>query len=115
MKPYGIGIDIIETERIRKIIGKTPGFLKRFFSRSETEYCLKHRNKYERFAAKFSAKEAVIKALGDKNIPLKEIEIINEFSGKPVARLGKKIRFDLMISVSHTKNYACAVCMAFKK
>ena len=108
-------MDIIETERIRKSVSGNPKFLKRFFSASETAYCLKYKNKYERFAAKFSAKEAVIKALGDKSIPLKDIEIVNEFSGKPVAKIRKKKNFGFMISVSHTENYACAVCMAFKK
>ncbi len=106
-----IGIDIVEVGRVRKAVGKNPAFLKRFFTKDEIAYCWKSKNKFERIAARFAAKEAVIKACGVKGIPLKKILIVKEKSGKPFVEIKDKrfrnTRFE--ISLSHTKEYACAV------
>lgn len=109
MKISGLGIDIVETSRIKKASSKA--FLERVYSEKELSFCLKSANKYERLAARFAAKEAVIKALNEKTIPLKEIEILNELSGRPSVRV-KGRNAKLFISISHCKSYACAVCLA---
>ncbi|MEW5950908.1 MAG: holo-ACP synthase [Elusimicrobia bacterium] len=110
MKTSGLGIDIVETRRIKKASSKK--FLIKVYSKKELDSCLKSANKYERLAARFAAKEAVIKALNKKNIPLNKIEILNELSGKPTVKIrGEKKK--LLISISHCKDYACAVCLAF--
>ncbi|MBU2573159.1 MAG: holo-ACP synthase [Elusimicrobia bacterium] len=112
----GIGIDIIEVARIRKIFGKHPASLKRFFTPEETRYCLKSRNKYERIAARFAAKEAVIKALDIKNLRLKDIPVSKAETGRPgvvLAGAGFK-NTRIMLSLTHTAAYACAVAVALR-
>jgi holo-[acyl-carrier protein] synthase len=113
MKIIGIGIDIVEVNRIKKIFSKK--FMEKFFSKEEIEYSLKSVNRYERLAARFSAKEAVVKALNNKKIKLKEIKVINEFSGKPGVSIKNLKGINFEISISHCKTYACAVCLAYKK
>ena len=109
-KVCGIGIDITEVARIRRLYKRTPSFLKRFFTPEEIAYCLKGRNICERIAARFSAKEAVIKALDRKDLPLKAISISKTETGRPeVALKGTGLKgLTVMISLSHTANYACA-------
>ncbi len=110
-----IGVDIIEITRIDKLIkrwGKT--FLQRVFTPSELEFY----NSVPSLAARFAAKEAVLKALGacDKGISWQEIEILAELNGKPSVNLmGKaKLHADesaiskINISLSHSKEYAVA-------
>ena len=113
----GIGIDITEVARIRRLYRKTPSFLKRFFTPEEIAYCLKGKNVCERIAARFSAKEAVIKALDRKDLSLKAIAISKSETGRPEVALKaagfKGIR--VMLSLSHTANYACASAIAIKQ
>lgn len=112
------GIDIIEVDRIQKAIeGQRERFLNHVFTQKEIEYCDKtNKMKFQHYAARFAAKEAVFKAISSKITPLKEdvwtkIEIINDETGKPKVnlidlQLGKIISMDL--SVSHLKEYAVA-------
>lgn len=112
----GIGIDITEVARIRRLYRKNPSFLTRFFTPGEIAYCLKGKNAAERIAARFAAKEAVIKALDRKDLPLKAISVSKEETGRPVVALkGPGLRgLTVMLSLSHTENYACASAVAFK-
>ena len=112
----GIGIDITEVARIRRLYGKNPAFLKRFFTPGEISYCLKGKNIAERIAARFAAKEAVIKALDRKDLPLKAISVSKAGSGRPGVTLkGPGLKgLTVMLSLSHTENYACASAVAFK-
>jgi holo-[acyl-carrier protein] synthase len=112
----GIGIDITEVSRVRRLYKKTPSFLKRFFTPEEIAYCLKGRNTCERIAARFSAKEAVIKALDRKDLPLKNIAISKAETGRPEVTLkGAGLKgITVMLSLSHTANYACASAIAVK-
>ena len=112
----GVGIDITEVARIRRLYKRTPSFLKRFFTSEEIAYCLKGKNTCERIAARFSAKEAVIKALDRKDLPLRDISIAKAETGRPkVALKGTGLKgITVMLSLSHTANYACASAIAFK-
>jgi len=115
------GIDLIEIERVKKIIERHGNsFLRKVFTEKEIEYCnAKKSSGVQSIAARFSAKEAVLKALGTgltQGISLKDIEIINDFSGKPVVNLyGKAMEkyenlggFCIEISLTHCKDYAAA-------
>ena len=107
MKIIGLGTDIEECSRFD---GKDELFLNRVFTKNEIEYCKSFKNYSERFAGKFCAKEACIKALNDKSISLKNIEILNDENGKPSIFI-KENRYQnyiFMVSVSHTNNYATA-------
>ena len=107
----GSGIDIIEIERIRKAIERWGDhFLNHIFCMEEIEYAQKHKDPFQHFAARFAAKEAIIKALNlDAPVLWKDIKILNNHNGKPFCLLDKKDFKDrILISISHTKNYAVA-------
>ncbi len=119
---YGIGNDITEIARIEQSIERfSERFISRIFTAKEQEYCLRNRkNSAQHFAARFAAKEAVVKALGTgfrKGISWLDIEIINDANGKPTVTLSKKILdsvgdITIMISLSHSRDYATAVAIA---
>jgi holo-[acyl-carrier protein] synthase len=111
------GIDIVSVPRIQDSIAKHgEPFLQRIFSSAEIQYCESKASKYLSYAARFAAKEAFIKAIGGAQggITLKEVEIINHSSGKPliVVDQTKLKKFDISqisLSVSHEKDFAVAV------
>lgn len=104
-----VGIDIVDVERIKRLHEQYGDcFLKRIFTATEIEYALRARGnrRYEHLAARFAAKEALIKALG-RAIPFRSIEVKNSSSGKPVVTCelaGGKIE----ASLSHTDRLAIA-------
>ena len=107
---YGIGVDIIEVERIQSLAEKNPKFLTRIFTETEIAYCSKKKNKYQHLAARFAAKEAFFKAIGRK-IQWTDIGIKNLSSGKPVLEIISKEKFpfsEANVSISHIKDYAVA-------
>lgn len=117
------GVDIIEIERIEKALstGKE-AFKKKVFTQSEIEYCESRKNlKYESYAARFAAKEAVAKALGTgigMGAGLKDIEVLKDENGRPRVVLHGKAREtfegtggkEISISLSHCKSFAVAYC-----
>ena len=115
------GIDIIEIDRIRQSIEETDGrFCERVYTQKEIEYCEnKKMQKYQHYAARFAAKEAVLKAISQLleskfDIEWKEIEVLNDEEGRPFVNLLKKdIPIDeIDISISHCKTYAVASVVA---
>lgn len=122
---FGIGNDIIEVSRIEKAI-ETHGkrFLDRIFTQYEQEYCDKRKERYRHYAGRFAAKEAVVKALGTgfrEEIVWSDIEIINDHYGKPEVNLSATLRerfsedVEVLLSISHSKDYATAVALLQKK
>lgn len=109
-----IGTDIIEVKRIENAM-QNEAFIERVFTKKEIDYC-ETKNaeiKYQHYAARFSAKEAIFKAISKKvdnqNITWKNIEITNEENGRPVANLvGVDIKCNIDVSLSHIKEYATA-------
>ena len=107
----GTGIDIIEVERIAQSIKKWgDNFLNHVFTPNEIAYAKKNRHPSQHFAARFAAKEAVLKAIGDNShVNWKDIEISHNKHGRPICVYkDKKFKHKILISVSHTKNYAVA-------
>ncbi len=116
----GTGVDIVEVPRIEAAIGRFGRrFLERIFTEDEIRYCESKANRVERFAARFAAKEAGLKAIGTgwrRGVGWKEVEVRREASGRPTlvfsgraaefaARLGVK---RASLSLSHTAEHAVA-------
>ena len=123
MKIFGIGTDIVNVERIKKILKKKGNnFKKRVFSKKEIFYCENKIKSYTYFAKRFAAKEALSKALGTgirKGINFKEIVVHNIKSGKPSIKLFgitkkktnqilKRKKYSIFLSLSDDKPFAIA-------
>ncbi len=112
MKILGTGIDIVEVDRIAKAIERWgDGFLNHVFTKEEISYAKKMRNPSEHLAARFAAKEAVFKAIGnDPTISWKDIQISHDKDGRPICLYRRKNlkKHQTLISISHTKHYAVA-------
>ena len=107
----GIGIDMVEISRFKKATKRWKNtFLKRVFTDQEIEYSMQKRFPYQHLAARFAAKEAVMKAFGDTVITFKEIEIVNDRFGKPTCKLRKK-KDNIHLSITHTDKYAIATAV----
>ncbi len=107
----GQGIDIVEVDRITQAIAKWgDDFLRHVFTEQEIAYSKKRPFPDQHFAARFAVKEAVLKAIGENSdIGWKDIEIINQSSGKPSCLFhNKNFNQKILISISHTKKYAVA-------
>ncbi len=112
----GIGIDIIEVKRIKKIIERYGDrFYTRILTEKEIKYCKSFSKPDLHFAGRFASKEAYSKSIGtgiSKDFRWKDIEILNNKRGKPyinhkVDNEYSKYKFE--VSISHTNEYACAV------
>jgi holo-[acyl-carrier protein] synthase len=118
----GIGIDMIEVDRVAHKIEKNNGFREMVFSVKEIEYCETKTHKFEHYAARFAAKEAFLKAIGTgwKNgTSFYEIEILNDEHGKPEMHLlGETLNTlkplgirSIELSLAHLKTIASAVVL----
>jgi holo-[acyl-carrier protein] synthase len=117
----GIGSDLVQVERIRNSIAQYgERFLSRVYTDRERAYASGKTNSAERFAARFAAKEAGMKAIGTgwrNGITWKDFEVINESSGRPILRLAgvalqiaAAIRVErISVSLTHTAETAFAV------
>ena len=121
----GIGIDITEVDRIESLAAQHEQFLTRVYTEREIGYCNRKKNKYQHFAARFAAKESVLKALGvgwSQDIKWTDIEVVNDSSGRPrintygaVKKLveQRKVK-EILVSLSHISHYAIASAQLVK-
>jgi holo-[acyl-carrier protein] synthase len=109
----GLGVDLAEVARVRRLAAD-PRFLKRVFTPGELAYAGQSKNKFERLAARFAVKEAVIKALDATSLPLTSIEVENSQSGRPAVSVKGRPGLRLLVSISHTAAYAVAAVIAFE-
>jgi holo-[acyl-carrier protein] synthase len=119
----GIGIDLIEVERIRASFTKFGDrFLKRILLPAEIEYCLSHKDPSPFLAARFAAKEAISKAFGTgigAELGWQDMEVRRKESGEPYVVLHgggeelfrKRGARALLISLSHTQAHSTAVAV----
>ncbi len=115
----GIGIDLVEIERIRKLAERYDSFLGRVFAPAELEHCQAKQDPYPHLAARIAAKEAVFKALGtgwSGGVTWSDVVVENDSAGGPTVRLSgtaEQVARDLGVqkthlSLTHGKAYACA-------
>jgi holo-[acyl-carrier protein] synthase len=116
----GLGVDIAEVGRIKAAIerhGET--FLRRLYTPAEREYCERFKNKYERYAGRFAAKEAAMKALGtgwSRGVRWVDVEVVRQRGGRPTVKLhGEAGNIadrlsvkNISLSITHTADQAFA-------
>jgi holo-[acyl-carrier protein] synthase len=117
----GIGIDIVEIQRIEKALQRTPRFQQRLFTEQEINQCLSKSIPAQSFAARFAAKEAVFKALGSGwELGWSSIEVVSNAKGQPQICLKGKAAAkaidlgiqEIKISLTHSRQCAAAVAVA---
>lgn len=118
----GVGVDAVDVERLRRVLARTPRFAERVFTDGERADAARRRDPTERLAARFAAKEAVMKALGVGlgAFRLTDVEVGREPSGQPVLRLhGQAAALAATagvtswhLSLTHTGGLALAVAIA---
>src|SRR3989338_7112284 len=107
----GTGIDIIEIKRIKKAVERWgDSFLNHIFHKDEIAYAQENKFPYQHYAARFAAKEAVFKSIGDNpHVTWKDIKVVNDRFGKPCCEFqDKNYKNTIQISLSHSKDYAVA-------
>lgn len=111
----GVGIDLLEIDRLERALQRHPRLAERVFSEGERQYAMARARPARHFAARFAAKEAVVKALGlSAGFGLREIEVV---AGEPpVVRLAGRAaevaagrRVD--VSLTHSRDFAAAVAI----
>lgn len=123
----GLGVDIVEVSRMRKILERTSSFAQKTFSEEECTYCDSKPDPAIHYAARFAAKEAVVKALScgfTGGIGVRDIEVVREKSGQPKICLHGRAKevaeslqiVEIPVSLSHTKTdaIACAIAITEK-
>jgi holo-[acyl-carrier protein] synthase len=114
----GIGIDLVDVSRIERALKRRPRLAGRLFTEGELEYAAARRRPARHLAARFAAKEAVVKALGlDPGTAIREIEVV---AGSPpevrlhdgVARLAGERGLRVRVSMSHEREMATAIAIA---
>ncbi|MFC1781219.1 holo-ACP synthase [Planctomycetota bacterium] len=118
------GIDLVDCPRIEEMINRhSRRFIERVFTPAEQDYAEKNKNKVEKYAGRFAAKEAILKLVGTGwrgKIAWTDIEIKNNSSGQPlvsldgeVKRIAEKLGItQISISITHTANFAIASAVA---
>jgi holo-[acyl-carrier protein] synthase len=118
----GIGADLVELDRFRVTLERTPSIVDRLFTPGEQAYALRRGDPVERFAVRFAAKEAVLKAmgLGIGGMAFRDIEVLRAESGEPSLLLhgqaaelaaGRGVE-RWLLTLTHTDHLAQAIVMA---
>jgi holo-[acyl-carrier protein] synthase len=116
----GVGIDIVEVDRMADKVDRSAGFIEKVFSEKEISFCEAQKEKAQHYAARFAAKEAFLKATGKGltlGYELCDIEIVSDAVGKPMIHLkgsfadkAKENNWNhIQVSLTHVKSMASAV------
>jgi holo-[acyl-carrier protein] synthase len=112
----GVGIDLLEIDRLERALRRRPRLAERLFTEAERDYAAARARPGRHLAARFAAKEAVVKALGlNGGFGLREIEVVAgepptvRLAGRAAAAAGER---QIEISLTHSRDYAAAVAIA---
>ena len=111
----GVGIDLLEIERMERALERRPRLAERVFTPAELEYAAARKRPAQHLAARFAAKEAVVKALGLSAFRPREIEVL---AGEPptVRLTGSAAEaaegLEVAVSLTHSRENAAAVAVA---
>jgi holo-[acyl-carrier protein] synthase len=119
MAVIGVGIDLIDIDRIARALERRPRFAERCFTPAEAAYCRSRAFPAQHFAARFAAKEAVGKALGIGMTRWREVEVVRDVGPPRVALTGRYARraadlgvSGITVSLTHSRGMAGAVAVA---
>ena len=119
----GLGVDIVEIDRMKLALERTPRIKERIFSEDERWYCEHKARPYVHYAMRFAAKEAVLKALGTgfSGMRFQDVEVVREEKGRPVPKLSGRaaeraaelgvVEMHLSLSFTHSTAVASAVAI----
>jgi holo-[acyl-carrier protein] synthase len=116
--PPCVGLDLVEPQRLEERIARTPSLLATLFTHQEISYCDSQADPIQHFAARFCAKEAIIKALGIDGWDPQDVEIVSGGSDTEVQLYGEvadtaeRLGLSVAISMSHLSALAGAVAVA---
>lgn len=119
----GVGVDILDIARTERAIERTPAFCRRVFTDAERAYCERRARPAQHYAARFAAREAVLKALGtgfSRGVGLRDVSVAHDEAGRPVAVLTGRVKeiaqeqgvLAVEISLSFTHDVAVANAVA---
>jgi holo-[acyl-carrier protein] synthase len=119
MAVIGVGIDLIDIDRIARALARRPRFAERCFTEREAAYCRSRAFPAQHFAARFAAKEAVGKALGIGMTRWREVEVVRDAGPPSIALTGRYARRAealgvtvISVSLTHSRGVAAAVAVA---
>jgi len=118
-----VGVDLVGADRVERLAAENPGILQTLFTTRELAACSTKRRPYEHLAARFAAKEAVLKAFGTglaERMQWTEVEIVNGMRGRPLVQLHGEVATwaqqlgltEVEVSLSHTQGMAIAQAVA---
>ncbi len=119
----GLGVDIVEIDRMRDALARRPRMKERLFSPQEREYCDRRNRPEIHYAMRFAAKEAVLKALGIgfSGVRFRDVEVVRDERGRPAPRLTGRaaavaeelgvVEMHLSLSFTHSNAVASAVAI----
>ncbi len=115
----GVGIDLLEVDRLERALSRRPGLARRVFTEAELDYAEARSRPAQHLAARFAAKEAVFKALGLRGaLGLREIEVLAgeppsiRLHGRIAAAAAERGIAEVSISLTHSAEMAAAVALA---
>ncbi|MFN2590218.1 MAG: holo-ACP synthase [Actinomycetota bacterium] len=123
MEVVGLGVDLVDVERVARILKRRTTFVRRVFTPKEIEYCERQANPAESYAARWGAREACRKALGGiRNMRWHDVRVDRAASGAPrlVLEGSSRARADalgvseVMVALTHERRMAAAFCVAIR-
>lgn len=123
MRVAGVGVDLVDIARMRRVLARTPRFVQRVFTDAERAWCGRRADPVASYAGCFAAREAVLKALGvgfSDGVSYDDVSVDHDEKGRPVAVLTGAARriareqgvTEVFISISHTREVAVANAVA---
>lgn len=114
----GVGMDLIEIDRVEAALERRPALAERLFSPGELAYANERARPGRHLAARFAAKEAVVKAIGEHGVPISQVEIRIDGSGAPRVELSGRASeialargLEVSVSLTHSREIAGAVAL----
>jgi holo-[acyl-carrier protein] synthase len=120
----GIGVDLVDVDRVRRLLARRPTFVRRVFTPEEVAYCERQAAPAECYAARWAAREACRKALGGvRGMRWHDVRVVRDASGAPSLVLEGATRAraralgvsEVLVALSHERRVAAAFCLAVRR